>query len=75
MLWWAREVRLNRSAATQVQLVSQHAYLCLIIVLHLQLVLLELVDLVTDQFHLLDLLCHRCFSLIRAATLSLKLGA
>jgi hypothetical protein len=42
--------------------------------LHLQLILFELIDLVADQFHLLDLLSHLILDLLRGAILILELG-
>lgn len=54
---------LHLGASSHVQLVSEHANFSLIILLHLQLILFELVDLVADQFHLLNLLSNLIFDL------------
>lgn len=64
VLWWTGQMCLHRRAAAKLQLVPEHAYLRLVVVLHLQLVLLELVDFVANQFHLLNLLRHRRLGLV-----------
>jgi hypothetical protein len=52
----ATEMRLHLRASAHLQFVSQHADLSLVVLLHLELVLLQLVDLVPDELHLLNLL-------------------
>lgn len=54
---------------------AQHSNLSLIVLFHFQLVLFELVDLVTDQLHLLDLLGDLILDLFRGATLILEFGS
>ena len=55
--------RHRRRATSQFQLLSEHANFCLVVLLHLQLVLFQLIDLVPDQFHLLNLLIDLSFHL------------
>ncbi len=52
----------------------KHSNLSLVVLFHFQLVLLELVDLVANEFHLLDLLRHLALHLFRGATLVVELG-
>ena len=68
-------MRLHRLDSAHLQLVSKHSDLSLVVLLHLQLVLFELVDLVTDEFHLLDLLCDLALDLFRGAALIVELGS
>lgn len=62
-------------ASSHFKLVSQHAYLSLILLLHLQLVLFKLVDLVSNEFHFLYLLADLSFHLFRASTLVVEFGS
>ena len=62
-------MRLHRRTAAYIQFVPKHSDFGLVVLLHLKLVLLELVDLVPDQFHLLNLLRDLCFDLLRAPVL------
>lgn len=68
-------MRLNRLYAAHLQLMSKHSDLSLVVLLHLQLILLELVDFVSNKFHLLDLLRNLAFDLFRGPTLTVELGA
>lgn len=67
-------MRLHWSAPSNLQLTPQHADFSLVLLLHLQLILLKLVDLVADQLHFLDLLSDLGFHLLRSSTLILELG-
>ena len=53
----------------------EHSDLSLVVLLHLQLVLLELIDLIPYEFHFLDLLCDLAFDLFRRPTLTVEFGA
>ena len=75
MLRRATKVRLDRLYATHIELMPEHADLSLVVLFHLQLVLLELVHLVANQFHLLDLLRNLAFDLFRRSTLVVEFGS
>ena len=64
MLRRATKMRLDLGASTHLQFVSQHADLSLIVLLHLELVLLQLVDLIANEFHLLNLLGNLALDLL-----------
>ena len=64
MLRWTTKMRLHLRTTAHFQLVSKHSNFSLIFLLHLQLILLKLVDLVTDQLHLLNLLGDLVFDLL-----------
>ena len=66
---------LNRLYAAHLELVSKHSDLSLVVLLHFELVLLELVYFVSNKFHLLDLLGDLAFDLFRRPTLTVELGA
>lgn len=75
MLRRAWQMCLHGRTTAKFELVSQHTYLCLVILLQLQLVLFKLIDLVPDQFHLLYLLRNLGLCLLRASGLALELGS
>lgn len=75
MLRWTWQMCLHRRTTAKLELVSQHTYLCLVILLQLQLVLFKLIDLVPDQFHLLYLLRNLRLRLLRASGLALEFGS
>lgn len=75
MLRRSWQVCLHWRTATELEFVPQHAYLCLIILLHFQLVLFKLIDLVPNQFHLLYLLRDLGLHLLGASGLALKFGS
>jgi hypothetical protein len=68
-------MRLDRLSATHLELVPKHSDLSLVVLLHFQLILLELVNLVADELHLLDLLGDLVFHLFGGAVLIVELGS
>lgn len=77
VLQWTADVGLGhgRSAAAHVELMAQSANLVLVVLLDLQLVLFQLIDLVPNELHLLDLLGNLALKLLRAAILIVELCA
>lgn len=68
-------MRLNRLPTTHVELVPKHSNLSLVVLLHLQLILLKLVDLIADELHLLNLLSDLILHLFGGAALIVELGS
>lgn len=64
MLRRSADVGLNLGAAAHFEFVSENADLRLVFLLHLQLILFELIDLVSDQLHLLNLLSNLVLNLL-----------
>lgn len=62
-------------ATSSLELVPEHADLGLVLLLHLQLILLELVDFVADKLHLRDLLGYLALDLLGRATLIFEFGS
>ena len=56
-------MRLYRLHAAHLELVPEHADFSLVVLLHFELVLLQLIYFVANQFHLLDLLSDLAFDL------------
>jgi hypothetical protein len=75
MLRRASQVGLYLGPSAHLQFVSQHADLSLIVLLHLELILLQLVYFVSNEFHLCNLLRHLAFHLLRGPALVVKLGS
>lgn len=68
-------MRLNRMHTAHLQLMSEHPDLSLVVLFHFHLVLLELIDFVANQFHLLNLLRNLTFDLLRRAALVVELSS
>jgi hypothetical protein len=62
-------------AAAHVELVAQGSNFVLVVLLDLELILLELIDFVTDEFHLLNLLCDLVLVLLGTPILVVELCA
>ncbi len=75
MLWRTSNVRLGRYATSNLKLMSEDSNFILVFLLHFELILLELVDFIANQLHLLDLLCDLAFNLLGTPTLVVEFGA
>jgi hypothetical protein len=69
MLRRSAEMGLHLRASAHLKFMSQHADFSLVVLLHLELILFELIDFVTDKLHLLNLLGDLAFDLLRVAAL------
>ena len=75
MLWRTSNVRLRRYATSNLKLMSEDSNFILVFLLHFELILLELIDFVANQLHLLNLLCDLAFHLLGTSTLVVEFGA
>jgi hypothetical protein len=68
-------MRCYRRDTSHFKLVSQQSELIVVLLLQLDLSLFELVDLVSNHLHLLDLVCNLALNLFGASALVFELGS
>jgi hypothetical protein len=71
----ATDMRCYRRNTSHFELMSQQPDLVVVILLQLDLRLLELIDLVSNHLHLLDLVGYLALDLLRASALAVEFGS